>query len=89
MRTKSLVRSPTSDHEVNIKIVLSDAIAAGRLDSHRRIDLLEEMTESVAQLVLKDNYLQSTAISLDELGGVSDMLGHDACMRLLEEDGIH
>ena len=78
----------TSDHEVNIKIVLSDAMASGHLDPHQRVDLLEEMTESVAELVLRDNYLQSTAISLDELGGVSDMLGHDACMRFLEEDGI-
>jgi len=51
-----------SDHEVNIKILLSRVIAAGRLDPADRNDLLAEMTDEVAELVLRDNYGQATAL---------------------------
>jgi glutamate dehydrogenase len=51
-----------SDHEVNIKILLSRVIAAGRLDPADRNDLLAEMTDEVAELVLRDNYGQAAAL---------------------------
>jgi glutamate dehydrogenase len=51
-----------SDHEVNIKILL-DAIAEnGDMTEKQRNELLAEMTEEVAQLVLRDNYQQTQAI---------------------------
>jgi glutamate dehydrogenase len=54
----------TSDHEVNIKILLRGAEEAGELSREDRNRLLAEMTEAVAELVLRDNYLQTQAISV-------------------------
>ena len=56
----------TSDHEVNIKILLAQAIRAGRLKESARGRLLASMTDDVAQLVLRSNYLQTQAISMME-----------------------
>ncbi len=53
-----------SDKEVNIKILLNTIVAAGDLTSKQRNELLGEMTEEVSKLVLRDNFLQTRAISL-------------------------
>ena len=73
-----------SDHEVNIKILLRDAIARGELEPGARNQLLEEMTDEVAELVLRDNYLQTQAITVTECLGwrVADRLNR--FMRALE-----
>ncbi|MFT5482229.1 MAG: glutamate dehydrogenase [Halieaceae bacterium] len=55
-----------SDHEVNIKILLNGVVAAGDLTVKQRNKLLVEMTESVSELVLRNNYSQVQAISLAE-----------------------
>jgi glutamate dehydrogenase len=55
-----------SDREVNLKILLSRAAEEGRLSADRRNELLRELTDPVARLVLEDNVSQSLAISLDE-----------------------
>jgi glutamate dehydrogenase len=55
-----------SDHEVNIKILVDAVVAKGRLTGPQRNKLLEKMTDEVGLLVLRDNYLQSQAISLLE-----------------------
>ena len=49
-----------SDHEVNIKILLGAAVADGELTVAERDELLAEMTDEVAALVLRDNYDQAT-----------------------------
>ncbi|GAA3390103.1 NAD-glutamate dehydrogenase [Cryptosporangium minutisporangium] len=54
----------TSDHEVNIKILLDQAVHAGELDTGARNTLLAEMTDEVAELVLRDNYSQNEALGL-------------------------
>ena len=53
-----------SDKEVNIKILLNGIIAAGDLTAKQRVELLSGMTEEVGKLVLRENYLQTSAISL-------------------------
>jgi glutamate dehydrogenase len=53
-----------SDHEVNVKILLRDAIDAGVLGADERLGLLAEMTEEVAALVLADNEAQTNALAL-------------------------
>lgn len=53
-----------SDHEVNIKILLNLLVASGDMTEKQRNNLLAEMTEEVAQLVLQNNYHQNEAISL-------------------------
>ncbi len=60
-----------SDHEVNIKIALNGEMAAGTLSRGDRDALLKSMTDDVAELVLRDNRLQTQAISLAETGGAA------------------
>ena len=57
----------TSDVEVNIKILLNPLMQAGKLTRGERNKLLARMTNEVATLVLRNNYLQSQAISTLEL----------------------
>jgi glutamate dehydrogenase len=63
----------TSDLEVNIKIALSGPVRTGTLPLPERNALLGEMTEQVAALVLRNNYLQTLAISLAERRGREDL----------------
>ncbi|MCB1565253.1 MAG: NAD-glutamate dehydrogenase, partial [Xanthomonadales bacterium] len=46
----------TSDREVNIKILLNDAVQREELDEEARNQLLASMTDEVGALVLMDNY---------------------------------
>ena len=78
----------TSDHEVNIKILLADPMETGKLTARQRVELLEAMTDEVADLVLRDNHQQSLAISLDQFGGASDLPAQNALMTLLESAGV-
>ena len=52
----------TSDHEVNIKILLDQAVRDGVLTLEERTSLLEAMTDEVAELVLADNYGQNVML---------------------------
>ncbi len=54
----------TSDHEVNIKILLGLAIADGEITDKQRNTVLAQMTDDVAALVLRDNYFQTQALSV-------------------------
>src|SRR5262249_39569502 len=54
----------TSDHEVNIKILLDSLVAAGEMTERQRNELLVEMTDAVAERVLYDSYTQTQALSL-------------------------
>ncbi|MEJ8566645.1 NAD-glutamate dehydrogenase [Elongatibacter sediminis] len=56
----------TSDHEVNIKILLAQAIRAGKLKESERPKLLASMTKEVESLVLRSNYLQTQTLSMME-----------------------
>lgn len=56
----------SSDREVNIKILLSAAEASNKLTRKVRNKLLASMTDEVAGLVLRNNYLQTQAISMME-----------------------
>jgi glutamate dehydrogenase len=54
----------TSDHEVNIKILLGLAMGDGEMTLKQRNVLLPQMTDEVAALVLRDNYFQTQALSI-------------------------
>jgi glutamate dehydrogenase len=75
-----------SDHEVNIKILLNMAQERG-LTTAARDKLLVRMTDSVAELVLRDNVLQSQAISIMELTAVDRLQEHAHFIRSLELSG--
>jgi glutamate dehydrogenase len=78
----------TSDHEVNLKILLYDAIARGELAGIKeRNEVLSKMTDDVAALVLRDNYEQTQAISVTHAFGVSVLDEQARFMRALERAG--
>ncbi|KQX65644.1 NAD-glutamate dehydrogenase [Angustibacter sp. Root456] len=52
----------TSDHEVNLKILLNAVVADGDLTTKQRNALLADMTDDVAELVLRDNYEQNVLL---------------------------
>lgn len=77
-----------SDHEVNIKIVFQKAIEKGLINITDRNKFLQDMTDDVERLVLRDNFLQTQAISIAEFQGVKILEQHDRLMKALEKEGI-
>ncbi len=77
----------TSDVEVNIKIALSKPVSEGVLSLPARNALLAEMTDEVAALVLRNNYLQTLALSLAERRGMEDFGFQQRLMQILEQRG--
>jgi glutamate dehydrogenase len=76
-----------SDHEVNLKILLDAIVAEGDLTEKQRNVLLAEMTEEVADLVLRDNYEQTQAISTSVAQAASMIDVHARYIRHLEQKG--
>ncbi len=77
----------TSDHEVNIKILLNDAVQRGELSEKARNTQLAAMTDEVGQLVLWDNYRQNQAITLMEHQSVKRIGSMAHFIRTLEAEG--
>ena len=77
----------TSDREVNIKILLGEALAAGKLTRDGRDALLVEMTDEVAGQVLGDNYRQSMALTHFEAEGCRLIGEASRLIRALEREG--
>jgi glutamate dehydrogenase len=74
-----------SDREVNIKILLDAVVSSGDLTNKQRNDLLAQMTEPVAELVLKDNYEQTETLSLAEAQAAGMIDVHQRFLRRLEQ----
>lgn len=77
----------TSDHEVNIKILLGIAEADGELTSRQRDALLPQMTEEVAALVLRDNYFQTQELSIGGRIAARQLEEQARFIRFLEKQG--
>jgi len=77
----------TSDHEVNIKILLDRVVKDGDLTEKQRNALLAEMTDEVAALVLRDNYEQNLALANAVAHAPSLLHVHEDFMRRLEQAG--
>jgi len=77
----------TSDHEVNIKILLGQAVHDGQLTMEQRDRLLHEMTDQVAALVLPHNYDQNTVLAAARAQASSMLHVHARYLRRLERDG--
>lgn len=81
----------SSDHEVNIKILLSDVMSKSKykMDLAARNKLLGQMTNEIAEHVLRNNYQQAQAISLAELQASEKLQIHEALIQDLEKnDGL-
>ncbi|MFE7166440.1 NAD-glutamate dehydrogenase [Streptomyces sp. NPDC057616] len=77
----------TSDHEVNIKILLNGLVADGDMTVKQRNKILAQMTDEVGSLVLRNNYAQNTAIA-NALAQSKDMLhAQQRFMRHLVREG--
>ncbi|MEE4377916.1 MAG: NAD-glutamate dehydrogenase [Candidatus Competibacteraceae bacterium] len=76
-----------SDHEVNIKILLNHVVSNGDMTEKQRNELLAEMTDEVADLVLRQNYLQPQAISMTYSRAAESLGDHVRVMRSLEKAG--
>ncbi|HEU4812562.1 MAG TPA: NAD-glutamate dehydrogenase, partial [Nocardioides sp.] len=78
----------TSDHEVNIKILLDQVVANGDLTEKQRNDFLASMTDEVGHLVLADNYEQNQALA-NALSQSPQLLHvHEDWIRRLERQGL-
>lgn len=77
----------TSDHEVNIKILLNGLVTEGDMTVKQRNKILAEMTDEVGALVLRNNYAQNTAIA-NALAQSKDMLhAQQRFLRTLVREG--
>jgi glutamate dehydrogenase len=77
----------TSDHEVNIKILLGLAMADGEMTEKQRNSLLAEMTDDVAAQVLRDNTFQTQALSIAHRMGTRLIDQQTRFIRFLEKIG--
>ncbi len=77
----------TSDHEVNIKILMGMAIDEGRLSLAQRNGVLPSMTDEVASLVLRDNYFQTQALSVGRRIAATALDEQARFIRFLEKKG--
>ncbi len=77
----------TSDLEVNLKILLNGAVRAREISRAARDRMLAQMTDAVAALVLRNNYLQSQAISASELQSKERLSESAFVIRALERSG--
>ena len=76
-----------SDHEVNIKILLNEIVKKGDLSEKQRNQLLFDMTEEVASLVIRNNYQQTESLSMSEHHAAGLLDEHTRFMRNLEKAG--
>ncbi|HEX6452730.1 MAG TPA: NAD-glutamate dehydrogenase [Trebonia sp.] len=77
----------TSDHEVNIKILLADAIAGGEVKPADRGKLLHGMTDEVASLVLRHNDGQNMALAASRYQAPRLLHVHARYLRKMEREG--
>ncbi|MEO1040251.1 MAG: NAD-glutamate dehydrogenase [Pseudomonadota bacterium] len=77
----------SSDHEVNIKILLNPMVREGALSLPDRNVLLEAMTDEVAHHVLEHNYDQTLALTLAKENAAADLDAHERMMQRLERAG--
>jgi glutamate dehydrogenase len=77
-----------SDHEVNIKIALIQALRSNKITLSQRDKILESMTNDVAKLVLLDNQLQTQAVSIATAQGYMALGDQSHFLDMLEKTGL-
>jgi len=77
----------TSDHEVNLKILLGLAVGRGQLTMSERNELLQACVDDVVAHVLYDNYLQAQILSQEVERSSERLDAYEDLMELLESDG--
>ncbi|HVQ86714.1 MAG TPA: NAD-glutamate dehydrogenase [Actinomycetes bacterium] len=77
----------TSDHEVNIKIMLDAVVRSGDLTGKQRNELLASMTDDVARHVLVHNYEQNVLLGNARMQSHPMLPVHKRLIRAMEERG--
>lgn len=78
-----------SDHEVNLKILMDVLMKSGVIpDMKARNQLISKLTSEVSELVLRDNYLQSMAVSCNRLDAETNLVSYVDAAEFLKEAGI-
>ena len=77
----------TSDHEVNFKVLLQQAVREGALSPADRDALLAELTDEVARLVLRHDYGQNLALGIARAQAPTMLPVHARFMAHLEARG--
>ncbi|TDP00519.1 NAD-glutamate dehydrogenase [Marinomonas balearica] len=77
----------SSDHEVNIKILLNRVVENGDMTEKQRNVLLAEMTDEVGKLVLSHNVGQSHVLSLENSQASEKLADHWRLMLSLVREG--
>ncbi|MCU1427462.1 MAG: gdh [Actinomycetia bacterium] len=78
----------TSDHEVNIKILLDGIVRTRSCTLDDRNALLVQMTDEVAALVLRDNYRQNRALANARAQSIPMVDVHLRFIHELEQSGL-
>ena len=76
-----------SDHEVNIKILLSEIVNRGELTLEQRNQLLQQMTDEVGELVLDNNRAQTLALMVARRQALPMVNVHARYVDQLEREG--
>ncbi|MEP7036525.1 MAG: NAD-glutamate dehydrogenase domain-containing protein, partial [Actinomycetota bacterium] len=77
----------TSDHEVNIKILLNALTREGEMTLEQRDTLLASMTDDIARQVLRDNYEQNVLLGNARAQEYELLPVHHRLIHALEERG--
>jgi glutamate dehydrogenase len=78
----------TSDHEVNLKILLGLAEERGELTRKQRDDLIHAVTDEVGTHVLYDNFLQAQILSQEIRVSKDRVEAYEGLMQALEDRGL-
>ncbi len=76
-----------SDHEVNLKILLRQLVDRGAMSENDRNELLDQVTDEVAEDVLANNRAQCRSLSLEQLRAVDRLSEFRDAMYFLENRG--
>lgn len=77
-----------SDHEVNLKILLSEEMHKGKLSLKKRDELLVSLTQEISDLVLRDNFEQALTMSFTAASSRKYISLHAAHIKELEVSGL-
>ena len=78
----------TSDHEVNLKILLEPPVKRSALSFHERNEVLASCADEVAERVLRDNRDQALSLSLEQRRSRLDAYTFCDLMQAIEARGL-
>lgn len=78
----------TSDHEVNLKILLNNLEESNSIDKSNKYKLIKTIATDVVEAVLNDNYEQNLAVSLDLIRAQEKRLEFENSSKVLVQNNI-